>query len=468
MGTRLLFVTLICLTMGHHISGAPSSKINSDLLTTFKLQSTANIFVHMKEKTRDVIAHIPNQKFATRGARINAVVATLETLADSSQKSTRDFLDSRSIKYKSFWISNQIFIEGATLELAEELASLSSVDEISEEVVVQLDDTLNGPVIEDPKTDNIPRALQWGVQKIKADQVWSSTGITGRGIVVGGIDTGARYTHQDLRNNYRTEYGWLDPTENRPDPWDNNGHGTHTIATIAGADGIGVAKDAKWIACKGCASSACFSNHLQSCGEWMLCPTRADGTERNCNTAPNIVSNSWAGGRGNPWYDPVIDAWIAAGIIPMFAQGNAGSRCSTDQSPGDRHVIGVGSTTSDDSLSYFSSRGPSIDFRIKPEVSAPGSDVLSAYYTSDSAYMSMSGTSMACPHAAGTVALVLQARNLDYEGVRNNLMNGADTEGLTPPNTNCGGINDTIYPNNAYGAGRINALRSVQAAIMGY
>jgi hypothetical protein len=89
---------------------------------------------------------------------------------------------------------------------------------------------------------------------------------------------------------------------------------------------------------------------------------------------------------GSPYYDGVIAAWHVAGIIPFFSAGDSGPNCETVSSPADRDVIAVGSTTSEDLFSQFSSVGPGADDRLKPDFSAPGSDIVSAYHTADNAY----------------------------------------------------------------------------------
>lgn len=97
---------------------------------------------------------------------------------------------------------------------------------------------------------------------------------------------------------------------------------------------------------------------VKSCGQWVL------------QQRPNVVINSWGGGQGLTFYNGVIRAWRAAGIIPVFSIGNQGSGgCGTSNSPGDQPgVISVGSTMSNDSISAFSSKGYSIQGRLKPEV----------------------------------------------------------------------------------------------------
>ena len=93
--------------------------------------------------------------------------------------------------------------------------------------------------------------------------------------------------------------------------------------------GIGVAPGAKWMACKGCASFSCAQAGLISCGQFMICPTKADGTMADCGKSPHLVSNSWGGGQGRPMYHEVIAAWKAAGIIPLFSNGNSGPSCGS-------------------------------------------------------------------------------------------------------------------------------------------
>ncbi|ODM87618.1 Bacillopeptidase F [Orchesella cincta] len=112
----------------------------------------------------------------------------------------------------------------------------------------------------------------------------------------------------------------------------------HTTGTIAGGKGIGVAPGAKWAACRGCASSACWQSDLLACGDFFACPTRADGSSPDCSKAPNVVSNSWGGGRGNTWYNDVIEGWHAAKIIPLFSNGNSGPSCNTANSPADQNA----------------------------------------------------------------------------------------------------------------------------------
>ncbi|KAG9405033.1 hypothetical protein AC1031_004132 [Aphanomyces cochlioides] len=278
-----------------------------------------------------------------------------------------------------------------------------------------------------------------GVTKIGAPSVWAN-GNRGEGIVVSNIDTGVLYTHEALKGNWRSDYGWYDPSAKKATPYDGNGHGSHTMGTIAGQNGIGVAPNAKWIACRGCTTNSCPEATLTACAQWILCPTDTSGKNANCAKAPNVVSNSWGGSTGgDSWYQSYVDAWRKAGIIPVFANGNAGPTCGSVASPGDyKNVIGVGATDSSDKLASFSSKGATKDKRVKPDVSAPGQSVRSAWYTGNTAYNTISGTSMATPHVAGAVALILAAKpGATYDTVYSLLTKTVDTSTLVVSTANC-------------------------------
>lgn len=101
------------------------------------------------------------------------------------------------------------------------------------------------------------------------------------------------------------------------------------MGTIVGTKGIGVAPGAKWMTCQACPTIfSCSIPSFVECAEWIICPTKPNGTDPDCSKAPHIVSNSWGGsasGEGG-FFDEVGAAWHAAGIIPIFAMGNEGVR----------------------------------------------------------------------------------------------------------------------------------------------
>ncbi|ODN02581.1 Bacillopeptidase F [Orchesella cincta] len=454
----MLKFVLVAALVGAAFS-IPARKIDGGLVSSLETKQVANVMVNFVGGNVKVISAIENMKFASRTQRITTLKANLKSQAEISQQNVQNFLKNQKSHFKSFWISNQIFIRGATKQIVEAISSFAEVAEIHEERIIELD----SPVAKTSRTPGI--LAEWGIEKIQAEEAWEIA--NGTGIVVSNIDTGVRYTHEAVRDNYRSDYGWFDPYSGTDAPNDGNGHGTHTMGTIAGSkdSGVGVAPGATWVACKGCSTSSCTESALTACGEWTVCPTLPDGSAEDCSKAPHLSSNSWGGGRGDLWYESVTEAMIAAGIVPLFSIGNSGPYCGTSNSPGDlRRVIGVGSTNVADEISYFSSVGPAADGRIKPEISAPGEDVRSSVPDSDTSYGTKSGTSMACPHAAGAVALLLSVNpDLTFAQVRQALIDTVDTD-LTSQNDVCGGIADNQFPNHHFGFGRINALKLVEAA----
>jgi subtilisin family serine protease len=373
----------------------------------------------------------------------------------------------------SYWIANEVVVHGDAA-LAQRLAARSDVNVVrAAEVVPVVEPVASGPALESA-VQAVIGDPEWGVEKIRADEVWAD-GILGSGIIVGSVDTGVDYTHPALVNQYRGNlgaggfdhnYNWWDPTGIcGPSPCDNAGHGTHTMGTMLGGDGpgpfapdVGVAPGARWMSAKGCEDFFCSEEALLSSGQFIAAPTDLDGNNADPSKRPDIVNNSWGGGGGSSWYQGIVDAWRAAGIVPVFSAGNDGPDCSTGGTPGDYlNVIAAGATDIDDQIAEFSSRGPSSFGKIDPDVSAPGVNVTSS--VPGGGYGSNSGTSMAAPHVSGTIALMLSAKPSlagNYDAVRNALTSTA----IDRLDDQCGGDVDGD-PNNVYGDGRIDAATAV-------
>ncbi len=459
----VIFCWLVLLPAGAIAQAVPGTdyKIDPDLLGALSStdDATAPFFVVFGERPQLEAA----SRIGNLPARRRFVVQALQSIADSSQAGVRAYLRARGVNSTPFWVENKIFVPQGSLGLVRALAQRPEVVAILPEAVY---------AIPQPQTagDIGTQSIAWNISKIGADQVWPLT--QGSGMVVANIDTGVQYNHPALVNQYLGKTGggfshagnWYDPTGVcGTTPCDNSGHGTHTMGTMVGSDGgsnqIGVAPGAKWIACKGCRDGNCLSSHLTACAQWIMDPL-GNGSGSN---EPNVVNNSWSGSGGNAWYQSYVRNWRAAGIFPAFSIGNNGPNCESARSPGDYpESIGVGATSINDVIANFSSRGPSKFGAIKPNLSAPGVSVRSSYPTSS--YTTLSGTSMASPHIAGTVALLWSALG-GYVGnisATTQLLEANAAQLIT--SQTCGGIPAGASPNNTYGYGRVDALAALTHA----
>lgn len=447
------------------------AKIDEKLFRQLEVTETAKFVVEFAARA-DVTAASSIGDFTARGI---AVVDALQATATRSQAAALDIVADQGGSAESFWSRNVMVVDGDAA-LIDALAALPGVAEIRQERVYPLVQ----PVARTEAVEVAVSDPEWGIAQIGADQVWQQ-GILGGGIVVANIDSGVDYTHPALSNQYRGnigdgnfvhDYNWWDPTgECGEAPCDSAGHGTHTMGTMVGGDGpgpfapdIGVAPGARWIAAKGCEDFGCSESALLSSGEWVLAPTDVNGENPDPGLRPDIVNNSWGGPPGDELFLEMVQNWRAAGIIPVFSSGNPGPFCGAGGSPGDYlESLSVGATDIDDVIADFSGRGPSVFGKINPDIAAPGVEVVSS--VPGGAYEAFSGTSMAAPHAAGTLALMMSAAPGligDFDGATGALR----TTALDIPDLTCGGDEDGD-PNNVYGEGRIDALAAVDLVANG-
>jgi subtilisin family serine protease len=400
------------------------------------------------------------QTIPDRTTRRAQVYAALQRQAEEHEAAMQAFLQEHGLEadYQVFIASNSIAVTGAK-PVVEALRDWTRVRVIELDAPVQL----IKPVAEEPAPEVSSAAVEWGISQINADRVHTELGITGKSVVVGGLDSGVRHTHEAMRANYKCASQndhracWLDTVNGRAVPYDDNGHGTHSLGSTVGQGGIGVAPGATWIACKALdASGSGSSTGILKCIDWFLAP---GGDPAN---APDVVNNSWGSDNGSRTvYVEALRNWVNAGIVPVFSNGNNGEKgCNTVGSPGSyKHVIGVGATDNNDQIASFSSRGPSPFGVVKPDLSAPGVRVRSALGNSNTAYGLKSGTSMAAPHVTGLVALLLEAKpDLSIEQIKM-LMTGQALQ------INASACNSKGIPNNVFGWGRIRAYESVRAAL---
>ena len=264
----------------------------------------------------------------------------------------------------------------------------------------------------------------WNLSKIQADLAWSNFGAGDSNVVIANIDTGVDYTHPDLAanmwvnpveipdngidddgNGYVDDVHGINTANHTSDPFDDQGHGTHTAGTAAAAgnngEGItGVTWNSKILSCKFLDSTGYGTDAgAIECFDYVLMMK-----QRGVNI--RVTSNSWGGTREGPVAEVLvaaIDAAGVAGIINVFGAGNDGM--NNDVVPFDPasydvpSIIAVASSGPTDRRSSFSNYGAT-----SVDIAAPGQDILSTYPFGNYEYLS--GTSMATPHVAGAAALL--------------------------------------------------------------
>ncbi|MFC4819894.1 S8 family serine peptidase, partial [Dokdonella ginsengisoli] len=442
-----------------------------------------------------------------RNARATYVYETLRDFATARQASVVQTLASQyslseaAHEYTVLWIDNSI----AIARLSAPMLSSLEADPNVESVRVQKEI----PLPQEPVTETAPWQLNDAVSSlahIKVPEVWA-LGHKGAGVVVANIDAGVRYTHQALVGKYRGNlgsgsfdhnYNWYDPYNHSAAPRYSDPHGSHTMGTMVGDGGTsttqtGAAPDAKWVACIGFGLSGAGATDagLLECGQWALAPyPTAGGGTPDPTKHPDIVNNSWGdcGRSYDDWYEGVIDGWIAAGIVPVFSNGNA-SNCgypsnpplNTVGNPGrSGKVLGIGSTGTTNGLyASHSNKGttdnpnpglpnypdPAGFPNLKPNVVAPGVSIRSSGSSSDSNYYNETGTSMSAPTASGVIALMWSAAEClrgDYATTGTLLMSTANPVPVATGSPSDGPGN---VPNQATGWGEIDALAAVNASI---
>jgi serine protease AprX len=266
----------------------------------------------------------------------------------------------------------------------------------------------------------------FGTEAARADY-----GVSGSGIGVCVVDTGVDALHEELDNG--KVVAWKDFVANKPDPYDDNGHGTHVSSIVAG-DGIGSLGAAVF---KGVAPAVSIHGAKVLNGAGSGTDTNViAGVDWCANSSARVISMSLGTSSASDGQDSlsqaVNNAVTSKGKVVVVAAGNSGDDRQTVGSPGaaaqaitvgavaewsaplgkDRHSDGM-------YLAYFSSRGPTLDNRVKPDVVAPGVTISAAAAGTGNGYVTYSGTSMATPFVAGMVALGIEAApGLTPAGVR--------------------------------------------------
>ena len=447
-----------------------ASKIDPELLADLRTMSTERltVIVHIGGEADLAAAEVG----MSRAERAALVVQQLQSFAVTAQTDVRTYLDDAarsgaSVLYRPYFIFNGMAVT-ADADFFWHLALHKDVERLAsnEQYTLTTADVAFVPGLDAPEGN---------ISQINADDVWSTLGITGTGVVVANVDSGVQFDHPALLPSYlgnttaglNHDFAWYDATEiANPVPYDDNGHGTHTMGTAVGGDGpgpfvadIGVAPGASWIAVKAfSAAGTGTAADLHAAYEWIIapCPVGVLPGSPSCDPAkaPDVVNNSWGNSNGaSTEFETDIQALRAAGILPIFSAGNSGPAPGSVGSPASLAAsFAVGAVDSSDVIAGFSSRGPSpLTNELKPDVSAPGVQIRSAL-PADS-YGPLNGTSMAAPHVTGIAALMLSADPaIDLDTIERLIIETALDRGPAGPDED-------------YGHGRVDAFAAVQRVV---
>lgn len=417
------------------VSPLSAAEVSPDLVAQLAVHPTVDALVYYRDETPG-----PRRALEDTGRMIPRLQ---ENLAASRRHLAAALGGLPESGVTELWISNAfaLRLDGAQVK------ALAADPRVAR---VLYDAPISAPKVID-EGDAAPEAgVTYGLRQLKVDQVRKKYGLTGAGVVVGHLDTGYDNSHPDLLGRlkaYKNFRGW------GSSPKDDDGHGTHTAATIVGgaASGksIGVAPGARLLSGRvmgrgfGSQTSALLKGM-----QWMLDPDGKPATRDQ----PKVVSMSFHSGSGNQnaFYE-AMKRFERAGIIPSWSAGNSGSKGLTHpkEYPGNFVTAAVNSAGR---VASFSSRGPATykgRTVNKPDWAAPGVSVYSA--ETGGGYSRKSGTSMACPHISGVLALMFEAdpgmtaseaRAILYQTAIDAGSDGWD---------------------GAYGMGRVDALAAVEA-----
>lgn len=452
-------------------------KVAPRLLSELESQGEAEFIVFLQEQGELSAA----LSLSAKEAKGNYVYNRLAALARQTQGDLLAQLRSAGAEHHSFWIANMIWVRGDD-RILELVASRPEVLAVFANPQLSLD-----PVDVAAPQQHSPMAIEPNIAKIAAPDVWAR-GARGQGVVIGGQDTGYDWQHTALVDKYRGwdgvsddhNYNWHDAVHtgggicgaDATEPCDDHGHGTHTMGTMVGDDGgmnqIGVAPEAKWIGCRNMDQGTGTPSTYIECFQWFVAPTDLNGENSDPALAPHVINNSWACPPSEDCIEPtilktVVENVRAAGIVVVASTGNTGPNCGSVQYPPAIYdaTISVGAVNNEDNIASFSSRGPvTVDGsnRLKPDVVAPGVSIRSSF--PGGGYGVLSGTSMAAPHVAGLVALLISADPAlagDVAALEAAIMHSALP--LTAEQT-CGGVPGDSVPNHTFGYGRVNALEA--------
>ncbi|MFO7713879.1 S8 family serine peptidase [Desulfosarcina sp.] len=461
MRCPLILVALV-LVLAANVRAA--AEITPDLLTRMALRlpdDKVAVIIEMADQVK-----LPEVALGNLAANRPQLLRLLQSKAAASQKVLKDRLQAVGAdRIIPFWVFNGISAR-VPADRIETIAALPEIRQIRMERVFRLQVT-------DGVVSGIP---EWNINAIRAPELWAM-GFTGQGVVVANMDSGVDINHPDLFDRWRGgANSWFDAFDPATMlPRDGDGHGTATMSLMVGGDAggtvIGVAPGARWIAARvfddqGDATTTTIHQGFQ----WLLDP---DG-DPDTPDAPDVVNNSWSIERVDQCdteFEPDVRALKAVGIAVVFSAGNYGPDMATSVSPANYpDSFAVGAVDDATQIARFSSRGPTAcpeeeagprcgpgapcpQADVFPHVVAPGTSngplffgVKTAYPFG--AYLYREGTSFAAPHAAGAMALLMEA----FPGITVAELEAAVQRGAVDLGDN--------GPDDVYGHGMLDAVRA--------
>ena len=429
--------------------------------------------------------------YATRAERREFVVNELKEYTAASQYDLRRSLSEMQrgamvTEPTVLWMANALYFD-ATKAAIQDLARRNDIEIIG--YAVEHNWIPDG---EEASPASASREITQNVIQVGANQVWE-LGFTGEGVVVAVIDTGVNYNHVDLVNHLWDggsdfpNHGY-DVFNNDNNPMDDQGHGSHCAGTVcgdgSGASQTGMAPDATLMCVKCLGSDGNGGAQNISAGiQWAV--------EHGCDMFSMSLGIPNSSVAERTLLRNTCVAALDAGVVAAIAAGNEGDSQGQYPIPNNVRVPGscpppymddiqgenpgdlscsvcIGAVDYNDAAAYFTSRGPVTwtnttfaDYPynpgiglIRPDVCAPGVDIKSINYASNTGYTSMSGTSMATPCVAGCMALML-SKDINLS-----------------PSDVCRILEETAVPlasgkSNTYGFGRVNVLAAIEAIQLG-
>lgn len=488
---KLVFLLLGMLLCVSGFAQAVIDPLLSEEMNRHNDDEQMTVIVIMKSQYDRTQLNRRANHFTTRAERREFVVNELKDFSAASQYDLRRTLTEMEgngmvTEPTVLWMANALYFD-ATKAAIHDIARRNDIE------MIGFAKEYNWiPETDAPRSAAATREITQNVIQVGANQVWEQ-GYMGQGVVVAVIDTGVNYNHVDLANHLwdgGTEFPYhgYDVFNNDNNPMDDQGHGSHCAGTVLG-DGTagsqtGMAPAATLMCVKCLGSDGNGGAQSISAGiHWAVehgcdlfsmslgLPNSSipDRTllRRTCETAldAGVVAAIAAGNEGNTQYLYPIpnNVRVPGSCPPPYMDAVQG------ENPGDLTCsVCVGAVDYNDNAAYFTSRGPvtwqNTEFGdypynpgiglIRPDVCAPGVDIKSLNYQTNTGYTYMSGTSMATPCVAGCMALML-SKDIN----------------LTPSDV-CRILEETAVPlatgkSNTYGFGRVNVLAAVEAVQVG-